>query len=218
MRLRSAELAKSTRPFLTRGYKIRRCEHCLIPAQRCICASKPIINTRSAFCFVMYSHEYFKPSNTGRIVADVVNNNHAFVWDRTVPDPALLSLLADTDYAPILVFPAQYAQAKRCIQTPQDLSSVKAGKIPLFVMLDGTWREAKKMFKSAHMQNLPILGIQPKTAANYLLREAAYKHQLCTAEVCIELLKLAQEDESAKALLDYFEVFRAAYMEGKAHR
>jgi len=165
----------------------------------------------------MYTGECYKPSNTGRIIADVISDNHAFVWDRTQPDATLLALLADRQYVPIVVFPQQYAEPDRCIDSPLQLSAVQAGKTPLFVMLDGTWREAKKMFKSPYLASLPVLGIQPAQASNYQLREAAHLHQLCTAEVAIEILKLAQDHTAASALAGYFTQFRQAYIAGKPH-
>ena len=217
LNLRTQQLAKATRVFNARGSKVKRCEQCLLPATDCICASKPSVSSRSAFCFIMYTGECYKPSNTGRIIADVITDNHAFVWDRTKPDATMLALLSDARYAPIVVFPQQYAEAKRCINSPLELTAVQSGKIPLFVMLDGTWREAKKMFKSSYLANLPVLGIQPEQSSRYQLREAAHLHQLCTAEVAVEVLKLANDSSAAAALAEYFAVFRSAYIVGKPH-
>ena len=217
LNLRTQELAKATRVFNARGSKVKRCEQCLLPATDCICASKPCVSSHCAFCFIMYTGECYKPSNTGRIIADVIADNHAFVWDRTKPDATLLALLANPDYAPIVVFPQQYAEAGRCINSPLELVAVRNGKIPLFIMLDGTWREAKKMFKSPYLATLPVLGIQSEQGSRYQLREAAHLHQLCTAEVAIEVLKLANDNAAAEALAQYFAVFRRAYIVGKPH-
>lgn len=217
LRLRTQQLAKATRVFLARGSKVKRCEQCLLPRTECICAAKPDVASSSAFCFIMYTGECYKPSNTGRIIADVIADNHAFVWDRTQPDAAMLALLNDARYAPIVVFPQQYAEAERCINSPLELTAVQSGKIPLFIMLDGTWREAKKMFKSPYLTNLPVLGIQPEQGSSYQLREAAHLHQLCTAEVAVEVLKLANDTTAAAALAEYFAVFRRAYIVGKPH-
>lgn len=215
--LRQQQLALSTKEFRARGYKVKRCEACLIPKNKCICAQRPVITSRSAFCLVMYKNEYYKPSNTGKLIADVIPDNYAFKWDRVAPCPTLIALLQNPKYAPILVFPQQYAEQHRCIESPNDLDAVNQGKIPLFVMLDGTWREASKMFKSPCFAKLPVLGIQPESSSSYQLREAAHAHQLCTAEVAIEVLKLAQDNQAAKALSDYFYQFRKAYIAGKAH-
>ncbi len=215
--LRKQQLALSTKEFKARGYKVKRCEECLIPEKKCICVQRPSITSHTAFCLVMYKNEYYKPSNTGKLIADVIPDNYAFKWDRVTPDPLLIKLLANPKYAPILVFPQQYAEAHRCIDTPEDLSIIQQDKTPLFVLLDGTWREASTMFKSPSFANLPVLGIQPKKSSSYQLREAAHIHQLCTAEVAIEVLKMANDKLASEALEEYFHQFKKAYIAGKAH-
>ena len=215
--LRQKQLLLSTKAFKARGYKVKRCEVCLIPQNKCICSQRPSITSNSAFCLLMYKNEYYKPSNTGKLIADVIPDNHAFRWDRVAPDPILIALLANPKYQAILIFPQQYAEASRCINTPKDLPSIRQGKIPLFVMLDGTWREASKMFKSPSLANLPVLGIQPNQGSSYQLREAAHEHQLCTAEVAIEILKMVDDNTAADALANYFHAFKKAYIAGKAH-
>ncbi|CAM5190162.1 tRNA-uridine aminocarboxypropyltransferase [Alishewanella longhuensis] len=217
LNLRSQELTKATRVFNARGSKVIRCDACLLPQTDCICAAKPEPVAHAAFCFIMYTGECYKPSNTGRLICEVAADNHAFVWDRTQPDPQMLALLANPTYAPIVVFPEQYAAPERCLSHADALAAATADRIPLFVMLDGTWREAKKMFRSPYLATLPVLGIQPEQASDYLLREAAHLHQLCTAEVAISVLEMAQEPEAAAALATYFRAFRQAYLKGKPH-
>ena len=217
MALRARELLKTRKPFAARGSKVKRCASCLLPLTGCICASRPAPYAGSAFCFIMYYGEAFKPTNTGRLIADVMQDNHAFVWDRTKPDPELLALLSDEHYAPILIFPHQYATPERCINTPAVAAGVKAGRIPLYVMLDGTWRQAKKMFNSPCLTAMPVLGIDPEKASSYQLREAAHKHQLCTAEVAAMILAIGREEAAAQALETYYEVFRRSYIAGKPH-
>ena len=99
------------------------------------------------------------------------------------------------------------------------IEQVETGeKIPLFVMLDGTWREAKKMFsKSPYLDGFPVLGIQPEQSSLYQLREAAHDHQLCTAEVGIAVLELAGDIKASQDLAEYFAVFRKNYIAGKPH-
>lgn len=220
--LRERELARTTKPFNARGSKVIRCPQCLLPRQDCICAFKPEPCAKSAFLLLMYTGEAYKPSNTGRLIADIAADNHAFVWDRTQPDPALLALLRDEKYAPVVIFPTQYATPERCIALPPQVksSAVNAAnqKIPLFIMLDGTWREAKKMFtKSPYLDGFPVFGIQPQVASQYVLREAAHLHQLGTAEVAIAVLAAAGDLQAAQQLADYFTIFRRHYMAGKPH-
>ena len=215
--LRERELLNVQRPFLARGSKVRRCTNCMLGVHLCICAAKPVVETDCAFCLIYYRGEVFKPSNTGRLIADVVRDNHAVQWQRTQLDPALKILLEDPGYQAILVFPHEYAKAEQCISRPQELKRIQQGKKPLFILLDGTWREAKKMFRSDYLQALPVLGIQPEAASAYHLREAAHLHQLCTAEVGVALLNLQGDTEAAAALHSYFQLFRAHYLAGKAN-
>lgn len=211
MIVREQALARSTRDFRARGSKVIRCPHCLMAQQHCICGGRVKVECRSAFCFLLYGTEVFKPSNTGRLIADIVPNNHAFLWQRTVHDPALLALLENPKYAPILVYPHAYVESGRCIHSPSELPTVQAGKIPLFVLLDGTWREAKKMFKSSYLATLPVLGITTDRPSQYLMRDAAYQFQWCTAEVGAEVLRLAGDTAAATALDAYFGLFCRNY-------
>jgi hypothetical protein len=71
--------------------------------------------------------------------------------------------------------------------------------------------------KSAYLDHFPVLGINPTVGSGYVLREAAHLHQLCTAEVGIEVLKLAGDVQAAADLRQYFQVFRRQYMAGKPH-
>lgn len=202
---------------MARGSKVKRCALCLLPLTGCICAERPAPVRGSAFCFIMYWGEAFKPSNTGRLIADVIHDNHAFLWERTKVDPALLELLADPQYTPVIVFPHQYAEPERCIDTLADIMTDTSDKTPLYIMLDGTWREAKKMFKSPYLAQIPVLGIEPEHGSLYQLREAAHKHQLCTAEVAGMVLALGGDVVAAESLNAYFEVFRRRYIAGKPH-
>jgi len=214
MSLRLDELSRAERPFHARGSKVIRCDACLLPAQNCICEFKPEAGTDVAVLFLMYKGEYYKPTNTGRLIADVVKDNHAFLWRRTEPDEALLKLLSDDNYFPIVVFPHEYAAAERCIDAPP----LNTGKTLLFIFLDGTWREAKKMFsKSPYLHCLPVLGVSSEVASDYLLRESTHAFQHCTAEVGISVLALAEQKKGAQTLAHYFSVFRREYLKGKPH-
>lgn len=222
LELRHRELLNVSRPFLARGSKVKRCAGCMLAIHLCICAFRPEVETSCAFCLIYFRGEVFKPSNTGRLIADVVTDNYAFQWQRTEVDPGLQALLSNPQYQPVVVFPHEYAQPEQCILTIEELNSQELktnqpGKKLLFILLDGTWREAKKMFRSDYLQALPVLGIQPEMASAYQLREAAHLHQLCTAEVGIALLSLQGDTEAASSLQRYFQKFREHYLAGKAN-
>lgn len=215
--LRDREMLNVRRPFLARGSSLKRCHNCMLAEHHCICSYRPETKTTCAFCFIYYQGEVFKPSNTGRLIADVVEDSYAFQWKRTELEPELKALLDNPDYLPIVVFPHEYAQTSQCINYIDELEGYSSKRKPLFILLDGTWREAKKMFRSEFLQRLPVLGLKPSLPSEYHLREAAHLHQLCTAEVGVEVLKLQGDMATAEALTSYFKIFKARYLAGKAN-
>ena len=192
-----------------------RCEQCLIAKHYCICEGAEYASCDAAVCLLMYHNESFKPSNTGRLIAEIVPDNYAFRWDRTSPDPALLALLSNEQYQPFVIFPAEDVETDRVVTQVEPV----AGKTPLFIFLDGTWREAKKMIrKSPYLDNLPVLSITAQKLSDYRLRVAPHAHQLGTAEVAIMVLALANEVDASTKLEQHFIKFRDAYLLGKRNK
>ena len=161
----------------------------------------------------MYDTEVLKPSNTGRLIADVIPDTFAYLWSRTEENKALLALLADEKWQPYVVFPAQYAQEDRIVH--QENIPVAEGKRPLFIMLDGSWREAKKIFrKSPYLANLPMVSFtldEAQQESRYQLRSAGGENQLATAEVAARVLAMWGEADNAKLLDLWFDVFSYQY-------
>ena len=156
--------------------------------------------------------EALKPSNTGWLVADVVADTYAFGWARTEVDPALLALLADPQWQPYLVFPGEFVAAQRVVtqvQTP-------ATKRPLFVLLDATWPEARKMFrKSPYLDKLPVLSLQSEQLSSYKLRRSQRDAHFCTSEVAAMCLALGGDALAGQALEAYLAVFTHHYLHAK---
>ena len=150
-RLRTARLARSAKPFLARGgSKVERCAGCRLATSHCMCALRPVLPRRpnqAGVCLLMADIEPLKPSNTGWLIADVVADTWAFGWARTEVDPALLTLLADPQWQPYLVFPGEFVAPERVVTDLLPAHAGTEGKRPLFVLLDATWPEARKMFR-----------------------------------------------------------------------
>ncbi|CDH18993.1 DTW domain-containing protein [Xenorhabdus bovienii] len=213
--LRQQRLARSTRPFQARGCRVQRCLHCLLPQKSCLCETISPVNATSRFCLIMFDTEPMKPSNTGKLIADILPDTHAFLWSRTEPDQRMLEVLRDPTRQPYLIFPESYATPPRTVyqQLPDNQ------KAPLFIILDGTWPEARKMFrKSPYLDDIPLLSINNCAKMDYLLRIPSRKEQHCTAEVAAAALELANDLEASQTLLSHFNHFREQYLAGKPHR
>jgi len=163
-------------------------------------------------CLLMHDVEPMKPSNTGWLIADVISDTSAFPWSRTEVEPELLALLADPQWQPYIVFPGEFVAPERVVNEVRQ----EAGKRPLFILLDGTWSEARKMFrKSPYLEHLPVLSLEPEQLSRYKLRRSKRDDHFCTAEVAALCLELAQDQPASEVLDAYLDVFSTHYLAAK---
>ena len=207
----------STTTYKSRGQRVIRCELCRLAKQFCICELAPKVDSQAGFLLLMYDTEVLKPSNTGKLIADLIPDSFAFLWSRTEVNPEIIALLEDPIWQPMIVFPKAYVGEEREIF--DNKITLMSGKRPLFIMLDGSWREAKKMFRrSPYLQHLPVVSFTPKVPENeeeissrYQIRLAANNTELATAEVAAQILSLAGEQTNADLLDLWFDVFSYEY-------
>lgn len=216
-RLREACLSSDeARPRLDRGApRKERCPACRLSPGHCLCALRPRVPTRAGICLLMAPFEPLKPSNTGWLVADVVPDTFAFAWSRLAVDPALVALLADPQWQPVVVFPGEFALPERVVtDLPSEASEPQ--RRPLFILLDGTWSEARKMFrKSPILDRLPVLSLHPEQLSRYQLRRSWHEHHFCTSEVAALCLALAGDRHAAQTLEAWLDVFSERYLRAK---
>ncbi len=137
----------------------------------------------------------------------------AFGWARTEVDPALLALLADPQWQAFVVFPGEFVAPERVVG---DLPDLPAGQRPLFILLDATWPEARKMFrKSPYLNRLPVLSLAPEQVSRYQLRRSKRGDHFCTSEVASLCLELAGEPHAADTLQAYLDVYTHHYLQAK---
>ena len=108
-------------------------------------------------------------------------------------------------------------------------------------MLDGSWREAKKMFrKSPYLDRFPMVSFDAKTAveavaslcqsesnnqlspvgqdSRYTVRKTELEHQFSTAEVGARVLAMHGETNNAHLLDLWFDVFNFQYQKSVCQR
>ena len=211
-RLRSERLARCLQPFTARGSRAPRCPGCRVIFDYCLCAFRPSVEARSGMCLVMHDVEPLKPSNTGWLIADVLPDTHAFTWSRTEVDEQLLALLDDPQWQPFIVFPGEFVVPERVVtEVPR-----QAGKRPLFILLDATWTEARKMFrKSPYLERFPVLSLASDQLSRYKLRRSKRDDHFCTAEVAALCLDLAGDQQASTVLDAWLDVFTTHYLAAK---
>lgn len=210
-----ARLAQSTKPFRARGANVDRCQYCQIEKPFCLCSYQPDINVDVAFLLLLSDSEIFKPSNTGKLIADTIKDTDVFIWSRHRPDERIKQKLSDPRYAPVVVFPQQYVEDKTRVMSAEGLMDNNS-KIPLFILLDGSWREARKMFrKSPYLDKYPVISIHPDKLSQYLMRKSQNEEHLSTAEVSALILKQTGHQKAGQTLQYWFEAFRESYLISK---
>jgi len=115
-----------------------------------------------------------------------------------------MALLRDRRFMPYLLFPhgdpTSFARLRERPWQPDG--------VPAFVLLDGTWTQARKIFsRSPYLHGLPRLAIHPQRPSAYPLRRQRCAVHLSTVEVAIALLEQIAEPAASSILRAYFHVF-----------
>ncbi|PUA30723.1 MAG: DTW domain-containing protein [Cellvibrio sp. 79] len=215
--LRSRRIAEATREFLARGKSVIRCEDCQLAAYACICQWRPTLETRSEFILLMHRDEVLKPTNTGRLIADVLPaRTHVFCWSRTEPDKALVKLLSDPQRRCLIVFPEEANDA--AANSRELVSELPIDeRINTFVLLDGTWKQSGRMFHLSRWLDAFSCVVLPETdGRGYAVRKSHQDNYLSTAEAAALCLQMANELTASEVLLDYFQLFNLHYLATRA--
>ncbi len=211
-RLRAERLARCVKPFVNRGSRAPRCPGCRVIFDYCLCKYRPTVDALAAVCLIMHDVEPLKPSNTGWLIADILPDTQAFIWSRTEVDPQLLALLDDPQWQPYIVFPGEFVAPERVVTHVEP----QQGKRPLFILLDATWTEARKMFrKSPYLARFPVLSLASDQLSRYKLRRSKRDDHFCTAEVAALCLELAGDQQAAAVLDTWLDVFTGHYLAAK---
>jgi DTW domain-containing protein YfiP len=192
-----------------RGYRLLRCPTCYLPPDVCICACTPMIHTPVQFWLLMHPDESLKPTNTARLIGASIPHTRFFPWYRTTPPAELLTLLRDRRFMPYLLVPQGDATLFEGLRERPWLPA----RVPAFVLLDGTWNQARKMLhRSPYLQGISRMAIQPRAPSTYRLRCQRCAQHLSTVEVAIALLEQLDEMTASRVLHAYFRVFAETCM------
>ncbi len=140
--------------------------------------------------------EFPKRSNTGRLVLDVLGSASEQVrWDRINPPVRLVEEIEAGGVA--LVYPGAADENDACLSD-----------ITHFILIDGTWTEARKIHqRSPYLQKVRRVCLKPTGKSRYNLRKNQKEACLCTAECVIEILRSKGNNTAADQLEERFLAF-----------
>lgn len=176
----------------------------------CVCPHIPQLQVDAHIALLMHENELDRDTNTGQWVLKSLTTSSQHVWQRKQACPELIALLQDPKWMPVLLFPSEESVSVASIQQ----SSQQNARKPLFIILDATWQEAKKILrKSPWLAQLPAVHVTPSQASRYQLRRNQDEGHLCTLEVAAEVIRELGDNQSAQQLNDflnhYMTVFKA---------
>jgi tRNA-uridine aminocarboxypropyltransferase len=145
------------------------------------------------FTLLTHFKELEKPSNTGRLVVEVLGSAAEQVrWDRINPPAELVEAIEAGGVALIYPGPAD--------ETGADLTGISH-----VILIDSTWHEARKIHqKSPYLQKVRRVSLKPAAKSVYVLRKNQKESGLCTAECVMEILRSIGKSRDAERLLERF--------------
>lgn len=195
---------------ITKLYK--SCNKCGLPTLNCICNDILKVKSKAQIWILSSEKEFLRPSNTARILKLInKDSTEVFLWKRTEKPIELINKIESNEYDVYLLFPVDDETRHR------ETEFIKSNKIPAFIIIDGTWKEAKKILrKSDYLKEIPMLSLKPFNNSNFILRRNIVEGTLCTIETAMEVINLNEEDDISIKIQDTFEMFQKAYKNGQS--
>lgn len=175
-----------------------RCERCLRPAGQCLCALIPQIATTTRLLVIQHPSERRHALNTARFLVEGVVGAQLLVAEKIDLNSVWYQMLSDPDWHTEVLFPGaghSLLSASVDIQRPRRL-----------VLLDGTWRKARKLlYLNPVLQSLPKVALPEGLVSRYRLRKAPQPGSLSTLEAGVEALRRIDQSTDFSPLLRPFE-------------
>lgn len=165
-----------------------RCPRCWIRDGFCVCAEVQPVETKTRVVIVRHAREADKSTGTARIAGLALPNSALIDFgEESAPvDEALKPLVAGA----WLLFPSDEEGAPAPVGVPQRL-----------IVLDGTWRQTRRMLrKLPSLAGVPRFGLPAKAAAPLRLRESSDPQNRSTLEAIADALTVLEGAEAGARL------------------
>lgn len=179
-----------------------RCHLCYLKVELCLCARIPRVATRFGLVLLRHSREAPKSTNTARIAALALPQ--AQLWSYDGPTPELDATLRALP-APWLLFP--------------DGEPLQPGAPGTLVVLDGTWRQTRRMFSRVEaLQTLRRVSLPPPRIDRERLRRAPSPEGVSTLEAIAAAVALLEGEAAGEALFALHQEMVRRVLQGRGQR
>ncbi len=160
------------------------CPGCSRPSVVCLCASIRRVSTRTRVVILQHPRESDVRINTARLVELQLERAERHVAVKLSEVPAFNARLNDPAAPAILLYPGPEAR---------DLAEAPPDAPVTLVVLDGTWWQAKKLFRqNPELAALPRYSLSPSAPSRYRIRREPALHCISTIEAVGEALSLLE--------------------------
>lgn len=175
--------------------KRSRCARCRRPLNYCLCADIPSLHTTTELLVIQHPSEQGHALNTARLLCLGLDAATLLVAEQVPADWA--AWLQEPDYHTELLFPGPQAGL---------LTAAEPERPRRLVLLDGTWRKARKLYYlNPVLQQLPQVALPAGQRSRYRLRKASEPDALSTLEAGVVALGMLEPDTDFSPLLCPFE-------------
>ena len=163
-----------------------RCPVCNRSMKACFCGFVAPFETKTRFVLLMHPKEFkYQKTGTGRLTKRSLPNSEIVMGENFTRNSRVQALLSDPAYHPVLLYPGR----ESVNLSEGGILSVPAGKQLLVLVIDGTWRLAKKMMHlSTNLHSLPRVCFTPSSASRFLIKQQPHANCLSTIEAVYYLL------------------------------
>ena len=183
----------------------------------CACEVVPTLRLGTPIVVVQAMRERFKPTNTGRLLARMVEGTPVvFFGQREPPFDTSWSDASDVDFR--VLFPRDDAQVLQVGAGGAVSPAPAPGKRLGFVLLDGTWHQCSRMSRRVPVvQNLPCIALPEGPPSIWAVRTQHDSRGLSTFEAGLRLLELVEGEDAVRPMREAFELINArlSFMKGK---
>ncbi len=174
-----------------------KCPRCQRPEGHCFCNGLQPELAGTDMLILQHPDEARHALNTARIAELGLSNCKILVGEDFANNTVLKTALAEKTAC--LLFPAPGSKALQ-----SNLSNHI--KPELCIVIDGTWRKARKIFYcNPFLNTLPAITLEPDNASHYRIRKAPSKKSLATVEAIVTFLRQTEGDNTIhQPLLDAF--------------
>lgn len=180
-----------------------RCQRCWVRLEYCVCARVPRVEPRARVVLVRHAREAFKSTGTARVAALALPGARLVEYDddgegarRALPE--LLGADAHLLFPEVPTVPWRDAQ------------------VGTLVVLDGTWRQARRMFhRLPALQALPRLALPSAAGQALRLRASVVPGARSTLEALAEALTLLEGEAVGAPLRRLHEDFVEAVLRAR---